>query len=152
MEVGVVEGVDVGAQGLAEGMGQFALVVDGGDRFEMRVEGGEAMGFDGGFVHVGVVEVGDLALIGACGGVGFGGISRSCWRPLEAEVGEGAEDADGCAVGRNFGALDQVAVGVEIKVVARPDGGVHVGDSDAVSRWLWRFLGADGNRKECAKH
>ena len=98
---------------------------------QMGLEGGEAMGFDGGFVHVGVVEVGDLALIGACGGVGFCGVFDDAGDLLEAEVGEGAEDADGCAVRWEFGAGDEAAVGVEVKVVAGADGRVHVGDGDS---------------------
>ena len=73
--VGVVEGVDVGAEGEAEGAGEFALVLDGGDGVEMRLERGEAVGFDGGLVHVGVVEVGDLALVGCWPG-------RWIWRHL----------------------------------------------------------------------
>ena len=76
MEVGEVEGVDVGAEGEAEGLGEFALGVDGGDLGQMRLEGGHAVGFDGGLVHVGVIEVGDLALVGAGGGVGLGGVTR----------------------------------------------------------------------------
>ena len=131
VEVGVVEGVDVGAEGEAEGVGKLARGVDGGDFGEVRLERGEAMGFDGGLVHIGVIEVGDLALIGTCRGVGLGGICDDAGGLFEAEVGEDAEDADGCAVGGKFGAGDEAAVGVEVEVVAGADGGVHAGDGDA---------------------
>ena len=39
VEVGVVERVDIGSQALAERAGQFALIVDGGNRCEMRRSG-----------------------------------------------------------------------------------------------------------------
>jgi hypothetical protein len=84
-EVGAVEGVDVGAEGEAEGVGELARSVDGGDGVEVRLERGEAVGFDGGLIHVGVVEVGDLALVRAWGRVGFGGVLDDAGGLLEAE-------------------------------------------------------------------
>ena len=75
VEVGVVEGVDVGAEGEAEGVGELMPGVDGGDGGEVRLERGAAVGLDGGLVHEGVVEVGDLALFGTRWG-------RWIWRRL----------------------------------------------------------------------
>ena len=132
VEVGVVEGVDVGAEGFAEGSGELARVVDGGDGGEVRLEGGEAVRFDGGLVHVGGVEVGDLALLGAGGGVGFGGFFDDGGDALVDDVGEGGEAGDAGAVGGDLGAGDVGAVGVAVEVVAGEDGGVHVGGVDAV--------------------
>jgi hypothetical protein len=135
VEVGGVEGVDVGAEGEAESVGEFAPGMDGVDFGEVGLEGGEAVGFDGALVHVGVVEVGDLALVGilvrAGGGVGFDGVFDDASGLLEAAVGENAEDADSGAVGGEFGMGDEAAVGVEVEVVAGADGGIHVGDGDS---------------------
>ena len=151
VEVGDVEGVDVGAEGEAEGVGEFARGVDGGDGGEVGLEGGEAVGFDGGLVHVGVVEVGDLALVGAGGGVGFGCVVDDAGDLFEAAVGEDAEDADGGAVGGELGASDVAAVGVEVEVVAGVDGGVHVGDGDAGVLSLCGGFGRDGQREGAEK-
>ena len=62
------------------------------------------------------------------GGVGFGGVFDDAGGAFEAEVGKAGEDADGGAVGGEFGVGDVAAVGVEVEVVAGVDGGVHVGD------------------------
>src|SRR4029077_5815673 len=61
VKVGVVEGVDVGAQRFSEGASEFFFVVDGGNCVEVRLERSDPAGFDSGFVHVGVVKVGDFA-------------------------------------------------------------------------------------------
>ena len=73
------------------------------------------------------------------GGVGFGGVLNDAGDVLEAEIGENGEDTDGGAVGGEFGAGDEAAVGEEVEVVAGADGGVHVGDGDAVWRVERRF-------------
>ena len=91
------------------------------------------MRFDGGLVHVGVVEVADLALVGAGGCVGFGGVLDDAGDLLEAEVGEVAEDVDGGAVCGEFRAGDEAAVGVEVEVVAGVDGGSMLGMEMPVS-------------------
>ena len=132
MKVGVVQGVDIGSQALTQGSRQFALVADGGNRFEVRAKRGEALGFDGGFVHVGVVEVGDFANVGTGRGIGFGRFFNQAGGTLVAQVREAGEDADAAAIGRNLGALDPAAVGVLVEIVAGLDRGVHVGHDDAV--------------------
>ena len=99
-------------------------------------------------VHVGVVEVGDLALVGACGGVGFGGVVDDARDLFEAAIGEDAEDADGGTVGGEFCAGDVAAVGVEVEVVAGADGGVHVGDGDAGGGGLRDRCGGEGAEEE----
>ena len=63
VEVGVVEGVDIGTKRQAEGVGELMLVRDGGDLGETRKEGVKTVGFDGALVHVGTIEVGDLGFI-----------------------------------------------------------------------------------------
>ena len=100
------------------------------------------MRFDGALVHVGAVEVGDLALrrIAGGGGLALAASSMMLATRLLDEVGEDAEDADSGAVGGEFGAGDEAAVGVEVEVVAGLDGRVDVGDGDAVGdrecQWL----------------
>jgi hypothetical protein len=63
VEVGVVEGVDVGAEGETEGVGELATGFDCGDLREMELDSGEAVGFDGCLIHIRVIKVGDLALV-----------------------------------------------------------------------------------------
>ena len=55
MEIGVVEGIDVSAQGLAEGVGQLVLVLNRGDGFKLRPQRRQPLALDGGLVHVRVV-------------------------------------------------------------------------------------------------
>jgi len=141
VEVGVVEGVDVGTEGEAEGVGELLWGVDRGDFGEVGLEGGETVGLDGGLVHVGVVEVGDLALVGAGSGVGFGGVLNDVGGAFEAEVGEDGEDTDGAAVGGELGAGDEAAIGEGVEVIAGADGGVHIGDVDAVGEGRCGGLG-----------
>jgi hypothetical protein len=42
MKVGVIEGIDIGSEALAQGSGQFALIADGGNGLEVRAQGSEA--------------------------------------------------------------------------------------------------------------
>jgi len=132
VEVGVVEGVDVGADGKAEGVGEFFLGVDGGDFIEEGLDGSEAVGLDGGFVHEGVVEVGDAAIVGVGGGVGFGGLFDERGDALVGAIDEEIEGTEGGAIGGERGAVDPGAVGVVVEVVAGTDGHVDAGDGDAV--------------------
>ncbi len=141
MIVGVVQRVHVGLQALAQGSRQLALVADGGDGFQVRAQRGEAFGFDGRFVHVRVIEVGDLSDGGTGRRIGLGGFFDQAGGPLVAQVGEGGEDADSAAVGGDFGTLNPSAVGVLVKIVAWLDGGVHVGHGDAVSVRFGRLRG-----------
>jgi hypothetical protein len=131
--VGVIEGIDVGADGEAEGVGEVIGCVDGCDFGQMRLERGEPVGFDGRFVHVGAVEVGDLAFVGAGSGVGLCGIFDDAGGLFEAEIGEGVEDTESGAVGGEFCAGDKAAIGVGVEVIAGADGWIHVLDRDAVS-------------------
>src|SRR5580692_8099213 len=150
MEVGVVQCVNVSAQALPERMGQFLLVVDGGNRFKMRFKGSEATGLDSGLVHVGVVEICDLTRAGASRCATLGGFFNQASGALVAEFGQGRENTDAAAVRRDFGTLDPVAIGVLVEVVTGLDRPVHVGDSNAVSR-LRRFLGTDEDPREDTK-
>ena len=82
-------------------------------------------------------------------GVGFGGIFDNSGDAFGAEVVESVEDSDGGTVCGELGVGDEAAVGVEVEVVAGADGGVHVGDGDAVG-----FGGGglrEGGGGECAE-
>ena len=92
LEVGIVQGVHIGAQGFAEGAGKVGRgvnVVDGG---ELSFEGTDAARFDGALVHEGGVEVGDLALVRAGRGVGVHDLLDDGGYLLVAAVGKGGED------------------------------------------------------------
>ena len=142
VEVGVVEGVDVGAEAFRRGpRASSCWLLMAAMRGEVRLERGKAVGFDGGLVHVGGVEVGDLLLIGVGGGVlrrmGGGGtlgdVVDDAGDLLEGAIRKGVEDAERGAVRGQRGALDVGAVAVKVEVVARFNRGVHVGNGNAVS-------------------
>ena len=61
MEIGVVEWVDIGPQAFAQGPGQIALVVNPGNRGQLRMQRLQPLGFNRRLVHVGVVQVGNFA-------------------------------------------------------------------------------------------
>ena len=113
-------------------MGELFLGVDGGDGVEEGLDGSEAVGFDGRLVHVGVVEVGDAAVVGVGGGVGLCCFFDDGGYALVGAIDEEVEGAEGGAVGRELSAVDPGAVGVEVEVVAGADGHVDRGDRDAV--------------------
>ncbi len=100
--VGVVEGVDISPDRVAEGCGEIVRSRDGIDLGESGCERCEAVSLDGGLVHVGAVEVGNLFLIGVGrgvwsregGGGGFPGVVDDAGDLLEGPIGEGVEDAE----------------------------------------------------------
>ena len=87
----------------------------------------EAFGFDGGLVHEGVVEIGDLAGLLGGGCSTFGGLGDQVGDAFVGFIGNRQGERSSCAVGGNFGVLEPLTVGVLIKVVAWADGAVHVG-------------------------
>jgi hypothetical protein len=144
VKVSVIERVHVGAQGFTQGARQFSLVMDGSYRFQVRAERGEAFRFDGGLVHVGVVEVSNFAGARACGRVGLGDLLDQVGCALIAEVRKLRKDVDLGAIRRNFSAFDPFAIGVLIKIVTRLDRAIHVGDGDAVCLWRGCILRGGG--------
>jgi hypothetical protein len=72
VKAATVQGVDIRPEALSQSPRQFVLVADGGNGAEMWAKRSEAFGFDGGLVHVGVVQVGNFAGIGTSRRVGFG--------------------------------------------------------------------------------
>src|ERR1019366_8618578 len=149
VKVRVIERVYVRSQAFTQGARQLALVTDGGHRFEGGAKGREALRLDGGLVHVGVVEVGNLARAGACGRDGLGDLLNQLGRALIAQVAKLRKDAHSGAIRRNFSALDPFAVGVLIKIVTRLDRAIHVGDGDAVRLWRRRILRVGGESTCC---
>ena len=60
----------------------------GSDGIEVRAKRGQAFGFDGRFVHVGVVEVGNFAAVGTGGRVGLGRFINQARRAFTAQIRE----------------------------------------------------------------
>ena len=142
VKVGVIERVDVGAQSFTQGVSQFALVMDGRDCVQVRAKRREAFGLDRGFVHVRVEEIRNFARARACGRVGLGNLFDQVRSTLIAEVAQLGKDVDLGAIGRNFSALDPIAVGVQVKIISRLDRDIDVSDSDSVVFWRGCILRA----------
>lgn len=115
--------------------------MDGRDRRKMGLQGIEPAGLDGGFIHEGAVEVGDLAGVGTGGRVGVCGLFDDSCGLSSALIVERAEDANADAIRGKLGAVDPGAVGVKVEVVARFDGKFHVGDGEAAG------IGRGGGRR-----
>jgi hypothetical protein len=144
VELAEIEGIDVGADALSECAGQFTRSADRIDFGEMRLESREAVGLNSCLVHVGLVKVGDFALVGAIGCVGFGGVFDNAGDLFVAEIAECVEDAEGRAIRGKFCLGHVGAVSVEVEVVAGTDGGIHGGDGDAGVWSLGWGLGCGG--------
>jgi hypothetical protein len=71
MKAAAVQGIDIRPEAFAQSPRQCVLVADGSNGVEVWAQGSEAFGFDGGLVHVGVVEVSNFAGIGPGRRVGF---------------------------------------------------------------------------------
>src|SRR5580658_9179091 len=61
MKAGAGQGIDIRPEALAPSPRQCVVVAEGSDGVELWAERSEAFGFNGGLVHVGVVEVGNFA-------------------------------------------------------------------------------------------
>ena len=142
VKVRVVERVYVGAQTLTQGTRQFPPVMDRSDRIQVRAKRREAFRLDGGLVHVGVVEICDLARARACGRVGLGNLFYQVGGALVAQVIQCGKDVHLGPIRWNFRVLDPSAVGILIKIVPRINRGIQVGDRDAVHLWRGRILRA----------
>jgi len=120
------------------------LVVDGGDSVEVWAERSEAFGFDGRLVHVGVIEVGNLAGIGTRSAIGLGCFFNQASDTLAGQVVRVVEVEavwiNVPAIRWNFGALEPVAIRVTVEIVTGLDRAVHVGDDYAVGLWRGRRL------------
>src|SRR5208282_2309766 len=132
MKVVGVQGIDIRPEVLTQSSGQVMLVADGGNGIELWAERSKAFGFDGRLVHVRVIEVGNLAGIGTGGGVGLGCFFNQASDTLAGQVVRAIEVEavwiNVPAIGRNFGALDPVAIRVAVEIVTGLDRAVHVGD------------------------
>src|SRR5208282_1913756 len=63
VKICIVKRVYIRSQALPQGLRQFVLVANGGNRFEVWTKRVKAFRFDGGLVHEGVVEVGNFATV-----------------------------------------------------------------------------------------
>src|SRR5580658_10938307 len=134
MKVVDVQGIDIRSQALTKSSGQVVLVADGSDCVELWAKRSETFGFDGRLVHVGVVEVGNLAGIGTRSAIGLGCFFNQASDTLAGQVVRVVEVEavwiDVPAIRRNFGALAPVAIRVAVEIVTGLDRAVHVGDDN----------------------
>jgi hypothetical protein len=115
---------------------QTAQGADGVDACQLALDGVDAGGFDGCFIHARGKEVVDL-LLDAAGGEGFaagGQLFENDASLLEGEVTQHEEGAPARILGRDFGVVDPGAVGEAIEIVAGTDALVHVSGLDAMIR------------------
>ncbi len=153
VEVGVVQRIDVGAQGFAQCPRQLLLVLDSSDGLQPSLQRLAAFGGNRLFVHVGVVEVGDLARVRSCRRIRLGDLLDERLGPLAGDVAEHGEDAYRSAVGRNLRPAEPGAVAVAVEVVARLGGAVHVADGDAMVGAFRRSraLGGEGSSQQAGQ-
>ena len=126
--------------------------MDGSDCVEVWAERSEAFGFDGRLVHVGVIEVGNLAGIGTRSAIGLGCFFNQASDTLAGQV-VGVVEVEAVwinvpAIRRNFGALDPVAIRVAVEIVTGLDRAVHVCDHNAVGLRRGHGLRIGGKRRE----
>ena len=127
-EVGGVERVDVGAELLAQQLGQRLLVGELLDALEGWREGSDAAGLDGRLVEEGGVVVTRLARLGACRSLGRS--LEELADPLVGLGGDGREDAPPRAIRGNLGAPLPGSVGVAEEVVAGLHRSIHSSEVD----------------------
>ena len=131
VEVGGVERVGVCTHAGAEVAGQAGAVADRVHRVQLRLQRGDAARLDAVLVHVGCVEVGDLAFVRAGLRIGLlqplHQVGQALLRLLE-DVEAGAQAG---AVGRDLGGPLPGAVRVFVEVVAGLDRLVDAGEVDA---------------------
>ncbi len=120
--------------------GEFVVVFDCGNTFELGPERLDAPGIARFHVQVGVVEVPDLLLGRTCSKIPARGLLDDCPDVGLCLVGENAEAAVHGLVGRNLGLGNPFAVDVTEEVVARPDARVHVLDGNAGFQCLGRVV------------
>ena len=133
LEVGAVEGVDVGAQACAEHSGQRSAIPDRRDRVELPLHGREPALFDRRLVHVGVVVRADHPGRRAGRGSGLPGALDQIHGPLLDFVLDDREGGVHGTVRGDGRGVHPAAVGVSVKVVPGPDFPVHGGDVDGGS-------------------
>ncbi len=142
VEIGVVQGVDVGDQGLAEGLRQALAVGDGRDASQSPADAGQAAGVDGGLIQIGLVEIPDQLLVRARRRRRAGRLLDQLADPGVGLLGEhGAQTVAG-AVGRNLDGLEPSAVRVAEEIVAWLHRPVHAGEVDPMR-------GRRGRRADC---
>ena len=125
MKVVDVQGIDIRPQALTQNPGQVVLVANDSNGVEVWAERSEAFGFDGGLVHVRVVEVGDFAgFIARCRILR--GLADQVGDPLVGFIHQ-RHCGKRCPVVRwNLRVLHPLSVGIFVKVIARPHRAVHI--------------------------
>ena len=125
VEVRIVECIHIGAQSFAQGTRQITFVADRRDCVKMRLQRLDTFGFNAGFVHVRVVEVGDFAgfVAGRCALAHLGDQVRN---PLVGFIHQRHTGKGSSAISGDLGVLHPLSTSIFVKVVARPHRAVHV--------------------------
>ncbi len=116
--IGHVQWIHVCAQGLAQSAHQAGAVLDRIDFRQHRLDRCQSLALDGGFVHVGAVEVGDLARFALERLVGHE-LFDQLDHAFVVRLGQRAHRAPRPLVGRDLGVGQPLAVGPAKEVVAR---------------------------------
>ncbi len=133
LEVGAVEGVDVGAQARAEHSGQRGFIKDRRDRVELSLHRRKPALFDRRLVHVGVViRAHHPGRRAGRGSVLPGTPDQIHGALLDFVLDDRERGVHGTVRGNRRG-VHPAAVGVAVEVVPGPDFPVHGGDVDARS-------------------
>jgi hypothetical protein len=110
--------------------------MNSGDGIQVWAQGSNTLRFDAGFVHVRIVESGNLAGVRVRRRIRLGRLFDQRNRSFVTQVSQIGEDADGATVGGNFRAGDPVAVCIAEKIVSGLDLGIYVGRDNAVDIFL----------------
>src|SRR6185369_10764042 len=118
VEVGVVQGIHVSAKRLAERIRQLLLIANIRYLLQQRLQRRDALGLYGGFVHIRVVEIGNLAGVRSRRAVRLRRFLNQCGRAFARQVAQSGEDADATAVGWDLTSVQPLTVRVTEEIVA----------------------------------
>ena len=129
----------------AHQFGIIGLACDGGDGIKLRLQRGDALRFDGGFIHEAGEEITDLLGFAARRATAGGGLFDDGAGAFLGQVTQLGEHAEIGLVGRNFQRSHIFAGGVAHEIVASLHVGIHAGHIETERADLW--LGVGGQRR-----
>ncbi len=132
VELGVVQRIDVGEQGLTQRLGQHGAVGDGRHALQAPVERLHPFGLDRTLVEVGPVEITDDALVRTRRRLMLGGLLDQIPDLLGRALPQLTERSPVGLVRRDLGRVHPASVGIGIEVVARRHTPVDAGEVHAV--------------------
>src|SRR5262249_522435 len=107
---------------------------------EMGLQRRQATRLDDVFLHVRIVEIGNLPLTGTRSRLRLGSILNYSCGTFVRDVAKAAEDANASPVRRDYRAFEPAAVGIKIKVMGWNKGTIHVLYRDTVGGRRSRFV------------